>query len=93
MHACFLQLTPGPGSYDVDHRKSMMAITNQTADVPSPVFRSLTGRFGGHAETFAGADPINLYASAERLQDKTPWRSPNPTNFRRGRGRVSMNSL
>jgi len=85
-------LTPGPGSYEVDARKSMAAITSVTADVPSPVFRSRTGRFGGHLDTFGGADPIHLYPGAERPRDKTPWQSPDPTSFRRGRGHMSMAS-
>ena len=84
------QLTPGPGTYEVDTRKAMASITAHTADLSSPCFRSRTGRFGGHLETFGGADPLHLYPGAQAPRDRTPWQSPDATSFRRGRGLMSM---
>ncbi|KOO32878.1 hypothetical protein Ctob_012968, partial [Chrysochromulina tobinii] len=83
-------LTPGPGTYEVDTRKAMASITAHAAELPSPCFRSRTGRFGGHLDTFGGADPLNLYPGAQAPRDRTPWQSPDATSFRRGRGLMSM---
>jgi len=83
-------LTPGPGSYAPDPRRAMTSILGVTADVPQPFFRSRTNRFGGHLDTFSGADPIHLYPGAQRPRDMSSFSQPSPTTFRRGQGHVSF---
>jgi len=83
-------MTPGPGTYEYDTRRAMTSILNVTADQPQPAFRSRTNRFGGHLETFDGADPIHLYPGAQTVRDTSAWAQPSPTTFRRGKGQISF---
>jgi hypothetical protein len=80
------ELTPGPGSYEPDARRSMTSILSSSpADGPQAHFRSRTPRFSGHLHTFAGADPIHLYPNANSHRDIRPQPANSPTTFRRGK--------
>ena len=85
-------MTPGPGSYEPDQRRAMTSILSATANQPQPVFRSRTTRFGGHLETFDGADPIHLYPNADMPRDTGPWEQPSPNTFARGSGRLGFHA-